>query len=237
MPSIQEYFDRIVVINLAHRTDRRREMEEQLATVNMNAEFFPASQMTELGDWPSLGARGCFHSHYSVLKGSLGTGVRRILFLEDDLDFSSALPVLEKRVLEQVAAQPWDFLYLGHVERTTALASGGFEILTWTSPVQTTHFYAVSERIIPRLVTFMEDVMSRPKGHPLGGPQHVDGAFSMFRAQNPDVRTLVLNPVLGYQRSSKSDITVSWRDRVWGLRELSQCARSFRLKHRLSRST
>ncbi len=48
----------------------------------------------------------------------------------------------------------------------------------------------------------------------MGGPQHFDGALSMFREQNPDVRTLIARPRLGFQRRSRSDISSAWYDRL-----------------------
>lgn len=88
------------------------------------------------------------------------------------------------------------------------------------------HFYGVNGRVLDRLVAFLELVMSRPPGHPDGGPMHVDGAFSTFRQQNPDVLTLAASPSLGWQRSSRSDIASNrWYDRTPVSRELVGLAR------------
>jgi glycosyl transferase family 25 len=229
LPTLNQYFDRVVVINLPSRTDRRRDMEEQLRRINLNAEFFAASQVNEVGDWPSLGARGCFLSHYSVIKSSLEANVRNVLILEDDLDFSGKLAAAEPRLVDAIATEPWDFLYLGHIEPLPAPV-GDFELVPWIAGLRTTHFLAINQSILPRLVAFLEDVMSRPDGHPLGGPQHVDGAYSMFRAQNPDVITLILNPNMGFQRISESDIATNRLDKVPGLRGLKSMLRSARRK-------
>ena len=54
---------------------------------------------------------------------------------------------------------------------------------------------------------------------------HYDGALTTFRAQNPDVLTLLAYPCLGFQRSSRSDIYIRWYERIAGLRQASELAR------------
>ena len=55
-----------------------------------------------------------------------------------------------------------------------------------------------------------------------GGPMDIDGAYSTFRQLYPEIITLVANPSLGYQRSSRSDITpYRWFDKPGILRFLS----------------
>ena len=73
--------------------------------------------------------------------------------------------------------------------------------------VQQTHCIAFSGRILRRLISFLKVVASRKAGHPEAGPMHVDGAYWHFRRLNPDVRAVMLNPPVGLQRSSRSDIS------------------------------
>jgi glycosyl transferase, family 25 len=50
---------------------------------------------------------------------------------------------------------------------------------------------------------------------------HVDGAYSWFRRQHPEVITLLAMPELGHQRSSRTDIhDLNWYDRSIVLRPL-----------------
>src|SRR5262245_50678595 len=76
-----------VVINLARRTDRRAETECELSRIGWCATFFPAVEPTSAGDFPSIGARGCFFSHLAVLKEASASGVERLIILEDDIAF------------------------------------------------------------------------------------------------------------------------------------------------------
>ncbi|MBS1800798.1 MAG: glycosyltransferase family 25 protein [Acidobacteria bacterium] len=224
MATLNDYFERIVVINLPERRDRRREMETQLEKFNLSAEFFPAVKVTEQGEWPSLGARGCFLSHYNVLKQALDAGARNVLIFEDDLDFSPNLPFLTPELLRLLERDAWGFLYLGHIQQLSTPDSS-FALVPWTGPLMTAHFLAIDRGTLERLVHFLEQVLSRPDGHPLGGPQHVDGAYSMFRAQNPDIATLLASPSLGWQRSSRSDISASRYESIPVVRELLGMAR------------
>ena len=200
------------VINLAHRRDRRRQMNAELNRVGVRAEFFLAQRMREVGDWPSAGARGCFDSHFRILEKVLEAGEPNALMIEDDLEFAPEFGQVEGQVMEQIAAADWDICYLGHL---VAEAPAGEHTLELTGePVMTTYFYAVNGRILPRLVEFLRQVKSRPAGHPLGGPQHIDGALYMFRQQNPDVRTLLVQPRLGVQSASRSDVNAAWYDKL-----------------------
>jgi hypothetical protein len=63
--------------------------------------------------------------------------------------------------------------------------------------------------VISELVSFMEAMLQRPAGSPNYGPMHVDGAYTVFRQQNPHHGTMAAFPPLGRQRSSRSDITPS----------------------------
>jgi hypothetical protein len=224
MTTLNDYFERVVVINLPERRDRRREMEAQLGKFNLSSEFFPAVKVAEVGEWPSLGARGCFLSHYNVLKQALDAGARNVLIFEDDLDFSPNLPSLTPELIRHLEREEWGFLYLGHIQQLST-SDTALQLVSWTGPLMTAHFFAVNRSVLERLVHFLEQVLSRPDGHPLGGPQHVDGAYSMFREQNPDIMTLLASPSLGWQRSSRSDISASRYESIPVVRELLGVAR------------
>jgi len=79
---------------------------------------------------------------------------------------------------------------------------------------------------IPRLIDSFETMLSRPAGHPLGGPMHVDGAYSTVRMQNRDLTTYAYFPALGNQRPSQTDIgTRKWFDRIEGLKPIVRLLR------------
>jgi glycosyl transferase family 25 len=215
------YFEFISIINLPNRVDRRREMESQLnrlgsAPNHGRVEFFPAIRVSARDDWPSLGARGCFLSHYTVLKQARDRGLHNILVMEDDCEFKPVIADFEHEIVRTLNESPWDIVYLGYREQP--YLSGPPTLVSSHRPITCAHFYAVNGTVLGRLVDFLEQVMQRPEGHPEGGPQHYDGALTMFRAQNKDMVTLIATPGLAGQRSSRSDIHSRWFDQVPGLR-------------------
>src|SRR5689334_3561173 len=86
-----DIFDEVRIINLVDRDDRRREMSQQLERlggISGNASFFEAHRPVSRGEFPSIGARGCFESHLAVLSGARDSGAQTLLLLEDDFEFT-----------------------------------------------------------------------------------------------------------------------------------------------------
>jgi len=73
--------DKVMYINLDHRTDRRREIEEELSNYGIPFERFSAINDTDYG------ALGCAKSHLEILKIAKSHGYANILILEDDFQF------------------------------------------------------------------------------------------------------------------------------------------------------
>ena len=73
--------DKIIYINLDHRIDRKKEIENELLKKNLNNyERFPAIKHT-------IGGLGCSKSHLAVIKIAKERGYKNILVLEDDFEF------------------------------------------------------------------------------------------------------------------------------------------------------
>ena len=101
--------DRIFIINLKHREDRRENVVNELKKAKLeNFEIFDAVQpktIEEINNWnpnfvnekPNwlrsdflkfrLGSLGCLLSHVEIMKTSLERGYEQILILEDDAEF------------------------------------------------------------------------------------------------------------------------------------------------------
>jgi hypothetical protein len=225
---IKDYFERCYVINLPHRSDRRRAMARELANAGMpltlgKIEMMPGIRPASAPGWPGIGAYGCFLAHFAVLQRARQQGLANVLVMEDDLTIADSFRAIQESLVEQLRETDWGLVYFGHRLDARPKAT---PLQPWSEPVVTAHFYGVHARVFDRLIRYLELVQARPAGHPLGGPMHVDGAYSMFRAQNPDVLTLVAAPSLGWQRSSGSDITTAWFDRVPGLMQLANLARA-----------
>lgn len=241
MVALLDYFQRIYIINLPSRTDRKREIQVQLSKIDLGLdhpqiELFAAVRPDEAGGFPTIGTRGCFLSHLGVLKDAQKRELETILILEDDLDFSSDFLERVTGILDSLAKSEWGVFYGGHqiFSPITTMYNEALAIAPPADIVQTAHFIGFKQPVITLMVDYLEKILTRPAGDPEGGPMHVDGAYSWFRKQHPDIVTLLAIPELGHQRSSRTDIhELRWYDRWAGFRELSEIAR--KLKYWLSK--
>ena len=154
-----------------------------------------------------------------------------MLVLEDDCDFATDFPDRQAEVAGWLESTPWGIAYLGHVESI----SGPPRLVPW-SPDMTVglaHCYAVAGNVLSRLPGYLEAITLRPPGSPEGGPMPLDGGFNWFRRHNPDVQTVLAAPSLAYQRSSSSDLSPRWFDRVPVLRDAAENVRAWRRRHRV----
>jgi hypothetical protein len=219
---LKDYFDRICVINLPERTDRRRVIVRELDRAGLHlqrgkVEIFPAIRPVRAAGFPNIGHRGCFLSHYHILRRAQAEGLNRVLIMEDDLSISPRFAAEAASLVRILETTAWGFAYFGHMERVED--SNPAVLRPHVGHLLATHFVAVHGSVFARLVAFMDLVQQRPVGHPDGGPMPIDGAYSTFRQQNPDVLTLLAAPNLGSQRSSRSDLSPKWFDRVPVLRQ------------------
>ncbi|MCE9534020.1 MAG: glycosyltransferase family 25 protein [Planctomycetes bacterium] len=232
----REFFGRISIINLPERTDRRTEMLKELEKASLTPEpgrieFFPAVRVSEAAGFTNRGVHGCFLSHLGVLKQARDAGLANVLVLEDDAEIASRFREDEESLVEFLRTNDWGFVYFGHAletpaDRTTTLKR-------YYDGVSLAHFYAVNGKYLDRLVRFLETVLTRPAGDPDGGPMDVDGAFHFFQMRNPDVPCHVASPNLATQRSSRSDLSPKWFDKIPVLHQTIAFLR--KVKRRLKR--
>lgn len=231
-------FDRIYIINLARRADRRAEMEAQLRRIGLSLDhpavtLFPAVAPSDPGGFPSLGARGCFESHLGVHRRILNEGVTRALVLEDDADFVTDFVPRMAALAPRLAAGDWGMFCS---VRPVPVHEGAVDLgdgLIQLAPrhgFSTSHFLGFDRRFSQIASDYLAAMAARPGGSPQGGPMHVDGAYAWLRAAQPDLRVWATRDPLSQQRPSRSDIAaLRVYDRVPGLRALAGWAR--RLKH------
>jgi hypothetical protein len=231
--ALLDSFDSIRIINLVDRADRRREMAQQFARLGLSLDhpkiaLFGAQRFTDPAGFPTPGTRGCFDSHYQLLREAADEGLGSILILEDDTNFDDEIETLLPPVLNALAAQEWDIfhgsLLPGHYESSVAPV----ELVGPTVDLRGTHFLAWRGAAIRHGADYFEAMAARPPlpAHPDGVPMHYDGAMSLYRARNPDVRTLIAHPDLGHQRLSRTDIHApAFYDRLPVLKQAAGLAR------------
>lgn len=229
---IVDFFDRIYAINLPQRKDRRRMIVHQLAKAGLpltpnKIEIVPGIRPDDAAGFPSIGARGCFLSHLTTLKQAQKQQLNNVLIVEDDLEICKQFTMHQEILVEQLRTTDWGFVYFGHIEETKPKAE--VALIQYSQPLITAHFYGVNGVIFERLISFLEQLQQRCAGHPDGGPMQIDGAYTTFRLQNPDVVTLIASPNLGTQQSSRSDNTTQWFDQVPVLSQLASTYRAGKL--------
>lgn len=216
-----EFFDRGYVINLAHRVDRRQEMEKELEKAGMpfapgKVELFSAIKPDSPGPFQSIGYRGCFLSHLNILKKAREEGLKNVLVMEDDLELRQDFHQYEDIILSELTETDWDIVHFGYQhEQSPQINEVTLPILqTFSGEIIGTQFYAVNGKAFDQLIDFFELLLQRPAGHPDGGPMSPDGVFNVFKWQHPNIVRLIAVPIFGYQRSSLSDISPQWFDNV-----------------------
>jgi hypothetical protein len=226
-----DLFDSVYVINLLHRTDRRRDMTSALKHVGWDSSaaklvWFPAIDPRTAAGFASAGARGAYLSHLAVLNMARNAGHRRVLVLEDDCNFAPDFQGRQRRLAESLDSTPWGIAYLGHRESVSGVA----ELEVWDPgrSVPLLHCYAVDGKVLRQLTSYLEAILLRQPGSPDGGPMFPDAALSWFRRHHPQVQTVLAAPPLASQRSSRSDITMRWFDRVPVLRDAAEMVREHR---------
>lgn len=103
---VNDFFDKVVVINLDRRTDRMEKLGPQLEELGIEYERFSAIDAKELGISPIVAGT---MSHVAVMKKYEG---EKVLILEDDALFCENFNEKFAEAIETIPAD-WDVLYLG----------------------------------------------------------------------------------------------------------------------------
>ena len=224
-------FELVRIINLPHRADRRKAAVATLRGIGAEIDghriaFHEAVRPQDPAGFETIGTRGCFLSHLEALQVARDAGVASLLILEDDVAMSRSESARLPGVMAALKQEPWDIFYGG---------SPAKEIAAPLSPVAANealllaHFIAFSKRAIDLLVPYLEAMLDRAPGDPQGGPMHVDGAYSWFRAAHPDMRVFAATPHIAHQQSSRTDIHhLGASDRMVALQPFVQAARSIK---------
>ena len=184
--------ERVVYINLEHRTDRRAEVEEELKVFGDRVERFNAIQK-------SPGGIGCSMSHLAVLRHAKAQGWKNVLIVEDDFVWKNSKEGIA--VFEKLIQHPYDVIVIGgasvnYNKDTFKLYSG-----------QTTVGYLVSSHYYDTLIAnFKEGVEGflRTMNYPVYA---LDQYWKKLQATD---NWYVVIPSLCMQRPGYSDIEQSY---------------------------
>jgi GR25 family glycosyltransferase involved in LPS biosynthesis len=103
---VNDYFDKVIVINLDRRTDRMEKLTLQLEKLDIQYKRFSAVDGKKLDIDPIVAG---LRSHLQVMKQIAG---QRVLILEDDAQFVEDFNEKFEKVM-QTLPEDWDIFYLG----------------------------------------------------------------------------------------------------------------------------
>jgi glycosyl transferase, family 25 len=237
MKRIIEFFDRVYIINLRERPDRRKEAVREFSRIgievpNEKVKFLTVERPADAGIFHSVGVRGCYESHKLILQAAAREHLQNVLILEDDVWFRNIEPDFEQTLLARIRATEWDLMFLGRL----LPPDDGFPspLSRCNEDVRGTQFYAVNGRFLPELLNFMDACEARPRDHPDGGPMPIDGIYNHIRYGKPDISLFVTTPNLALQRSSRSDIAANkFFDQIDWLQGLVRVGRDVKNRVRL----
>lgn len=231
--TLYDFFDRISILHLPEQSERFRSISGELLDLGFEITYpkvhvHYSSHPPEAHGFPSHGAYGNFRSHLAVLRAALKEQVSTVWVLEDDAIFSRCMLRNQEVIAEYLQRADWDFCFFGHSLKPRTQPRGFMAVPSHVEFLWS-HCYAVRAQILPRVVEYLEQSMSLPEGHPMGGKIYIDAAFNLFRRFNPEIRSLAAVPALCMQKGCVSSLSgPRWYDRVRPTRPLISIVRRSR---------
>lgn len=214
---LNDFFDKIFVINLERRPDRLEKIKELSNKIEFEYDIFPAVDgkkidrdeliegrkfqiesnefYRDINDY-FLGQLGCILSHLRLIKHCRDNNIKNVLILEDDVEFSDEFQSKFDNFTKSFN-QEWDMIYLsGSLVKKSDEFTSYSKLLT----CHTTHSYAVNSNIYDYLIDKLEkEMLSKP----------VDVVYSQLHS---NIKSWILIPFLTYQSDGFSDIQNSFVD-------------------------
>ena len=142
-----------------------------------------------------VGVYGNLLSHLSILENALADDLESVLVLEDDVIFSRSFNEMQGSIAQNLRANHWDQLFIGH-SISTGLPRSGNGLVRYSGEFFWAHCYAVNRSILPKLVDYIRVTIDRPPGHPDGGKMYIDAALNQFRRRTPELVCVITSPCL-----------------------------------------
>lgn len=180
-----DYFDKIYYINLDRRVDRRQQVENELAKLNIQADRIS-------GVVHEKPATGCHLSHAKIFDDALQSGYDRILIFEDDVEFFPNALENFTASLQDLPTE-WDMFYLG-ANLDAYRAYQVKEHIARLEGAYATHAYAVRRTLFRALFEINADT------------EVVHNDVTYTQQIHPNYACYLALPLVAGQRDSFSDI-------------------------------
>ena len=129
-----KFIDKVVYINLEHRTDRKEQIESELH------KYFPSEKIQRFNAIKHQhGGIGCTQSHIAILEMAIKENWNNVLIVEDDAMWSN----FDKgySLLEQLIQKPYDIITLGITHATYTPELKLLSGQTTTAYIVQQHYY------------------------------------------------------------------------------------------------
>ena len=210
-------YDRVRIINLPERSDRRRQMNKQLKIAGLtgpNVSYFPAIRPDSAGLFTSRGMYGSFLSHKAIVDEAARAN-ESVLILEDDCNF---LPEARGYAIPQC-----NIFYGSHPEDSDVMI--GAHCMGFTAETVKKVSAYLADYTSPDFAA--DPTAAAEIGYDPNIRPPIDGAYVWFRRAYPELETRFA--FLSYQRPSRSDCTPAGRlDRIPVIRDLVEFGRRVR---------
>ena len=215
--TVNEFFGRVCYINLDKRKDRKERVESVLSANNVDALRFHGIEGNRWGWKKDLykhpmrafdGMAGCVSTHISILRNAMKDGMRSVLILEDDCEFTPNFEYKFNMWSENVP-RDWDLLYLGGMNGAGQYVKGLEEHVVTITGMLSTHAYAVNEKAFKKVIDTWYGSFPYLK-------ESVDGSLCIL--QN-ELNAYAFNPPMAWQRADHSDIQNGHRDYVFRFKQ------------------
>ena len=186
-----DQIEKVVYINLEHRTDRKQQIERELSV-------FPSEKVVRFNAVyeKDRGHVGCSRSHIAVLEMAIQNKWKNILIVEDDMVWNE----FEKGILilKQLSTKNPDVIMLGGYG--VSMATGTYRL----RKANTTVAYLVFDKYYQTLLSnFREGALLLERNYARLTPYAIDQYW--HRLQERD-NWYIIYPGLCYQREGYSDI-------------------------------
>jgi len=193
-----DFVDQIYYINLAHRHDRKNQIESQINKLNL-----PSEKITRIEAIKhQRGEIGCGLSHIKALKEAKDNNYDNIIILEDDFEITTNTSLFKKK-LNYFYNKYMDYnicLLAGNIHRAKKMDYTIYEALD----VQTTSGYIINKRFFITLIENLETATEKL----LKGERKETAAIDVWwkKLQGENKKFYLFIPKLGKQRAGYSDI-------------------------------
>ena len=163
MPRLRNHFDRIVVISLPERNDRRKRLVQNLEDCQLaspgDLTWLDAveGRKATLPDWwkAGAGAWGCRFSQLQAIQEGQRDGLENILILEDDAVFHPRTREWLADIMEVLPAD-WGQLFLGGQHMQAPKKTCHPKLLEGCA-ITRTHAYAIHRPVFQTLIDLIQD--------------------------------------------------------------------------------